>query len=399
MKNQVRKYFSFSQSDKNVLLLLCFALAAMLAAYWLIPRYIRPDTYQPDKQFEAAVENYRNGLVAKQEQAHEADDYRRKHRRYNSFAENGYTDRELLPKYNNEQRGATPNAQAEIPAQPSIPLTPFDPNQLDAQTGIALGLPPKIAKNIEKYLQKGGRFRKKEDLRKIYGFSESDYQRLEPYISLPETSTTRNSNNNYPEQRATAHSATYDKANAAEDEPKIQPDLFSVNTDDNNSGWRAGTTNQQPRNADNARRASFAGKTADLANLKIDINTADTTEWKKLPGIGSGRAKMIVKFRNSLGGFASVEQIKETFSLPPEVYDQIAPYLENKHSEIIKKINVNVATYDQLNAHPYIDPKVAKVIVKYREQHGKYAQISDLKKTDLVDDALLSKVAPYLSLQ
>ncbi len=391
MKNQIRKYFSFSQSDKNVLALLGFVLAAMLASYWLLPRFLSPTSNDASDQFEASVQNYQSSLATRQKEAREENDRKRKDRSHNSFAENGYTDREFLPKYNKEQ----PNDQPIATPQ----LAPFDPNLLDAPTAISLGIPPKTAKNIEKYLQKGGRFRKKEDLQKIYGLSESDYHRLEPYISIAPQNNSNNhsnyadkNNNSYAQRAAAGNEAMADNPPQNNDpaaEQRIEPALFSTD----NGQWKAG-------NSDNAaRRPAFTNKTADFANLKIDINSADTTEWKKLPGIGTGRAKMIVKFRNNLGGFATIEQVKETFALPPEVYDQIAPKLENKHPELLKKININAATYEQLNAHPYIEPRVAKVIVKYREQHGNYTQVSDLKKTDLVDDALLIKIAPYLSLQ
>ena len=64
----------------------------------------------------------------------------------------------------------------------TVVLAPFDPNRTDSVTFRRLGLPAWMAKNILRYRSKGGKFRKAEDFKKVYGLTEEQYQTLSPYI-------------------------------------------------------------------------------------------------------------------------------------------------------------------------------------------------------------------------
>ena len=75
--------------------------------------------------------------------------------------------------------------EEEVEEKREIVLKEFNPNTLDKEQALSLGLSDRVASNIEKYLSKGGQFYKKEDLKKIYNFEESDYVRLEKYIKIP----------------------------------------------------------------------------------------------------------------------------------------------------------------------------------------------------------------------
>ena len=130
----------------------------------------------------------------------------------------------------------------------------------------------------------------------------------------------------------------------------------------------------------------------------IDINTADTTEWKKLYGIGSKLSQRIINFRTKLGGFATVDQVGETFGLPDSTFQAIKPKLMVKSSSI-KQINLNNATLDELKAHPYIKYAIANAIVQYRNEHGQFKSVADLQKLGAVDELLLRKIAPYLTVE
>jgi competence ComEA-like helix-hairpin-helix protein len=114
-----------------------------------------------------------------------------------------------------------------------------------------------------------------------------------------------------------------------------------------------------------------------------------------LPGIGAKLSARILQFRNKLGGFHSVEQVKETYALHDSVFQKIAPYL--KLHTGITPININEATIDQLKAHPYIRYHLANAIVQYRTQHGAYRTIEDVKKIMIVDEQIFAKMAPYLT--
>jgi competence ComEA-like helix-hairpin-helix protein len=130
----------------------------------------------------------------------------------------------------------------------------------------------------------------------------------------------------------------------------------------------------------------------------IDINTADTSAFISLPGIGSKLASRIILFRDKLGGFYSIDQIGETYGLPDSTFQKIKQYLKIDNPSL-KKIDLNTATVDDLKIHPYIRLSLANPIVAYRNEHGAFSKIEDIKKVMAVTDEIYKKIAPYLALQ
>lgn len=219
---------------------------------------------------------------------------------------------------------------------------PFDPNTATDAELQELGLSPRLVSNILKYREKGGRFRVKEDFGKLYGLSDADFQRLEPFLLLPEAQ-----GGDYP--RPVAYSA--------------------------------------------GASASFAVK-KEVA--PIDINRAAKEDWQRLPGIGAWRAGQIVGYRDLLGGFAAVEQVAETRGLPDSVFQQIKPYL-SLITPVYRTISINTATIEELDAHPMISRKQAELIVRYRDQHGPYRQVEDIRKIAAFrEGGWVEKILPYL---
>ncbi len=216
----------------------------------------------------------------------------------------------------------------------------FDPNTLDETGWKKLGLREKTVRTILNYLSKGGHFYKPEDLKKIYGLRPDEYLRLEPYIKI-----------------------------------EVSP------------------ITETP-----ARYERKEKETANAPNRTVDINTADTSAFIALPGIGSKLAARIVNFRDKLGGFYSTDQVKETYGLPDSTFQKIKPRLQLGTAPV-KKININTATLDELKAHPYIKYSLAKPIVAYREEHGAFSKIEDIKKVMAVTEDLFIKISPYLSIQ
>ena len=130
----------------------------------------------------------------------------------------------------------------------------------------------------------------------------------------------------------------------------------------------------------------------------LNINTADSTKWILLPGIGAGYARRIIYFREKLGGFCSVNQVAETRGLPDSVFQKIKAQLVCPEY-IIEKININTATPEQLMQHPYITKQVANNIVQYRNRHGPYMALPDLHKLALVTEEMYRKISPYLAVK
>jgi len=222
----------------------------------------------------------------------------------------------------------------------------FDPNSISTSEWKRLGLRDKTIKTIENYLSKGGHFYKPEDLQKIYGLHDDEYERLKPYI-------------------------------------KIEPNLSKTNND---------YVSSKPKEEIQPAKSYAARYSA------IDVNTADTSALISLPGIGSKLAARIVTFREKLGGFYSVEQIGETYGLPDSTFQKIKQYLKLDNTSV-KKINVNTATIDELKAHPYIKYSLANPIVAYRNEHGSFSKIEDIKKVMAVTDEIYKKIEAYLTIQ
>jgi len=117
-----------------------------------------------------------------------------------------------------------------------------------------------------------------------------------------------------------------------------------------------------------------------------------------LPGIGSKLASRIITFRDKLGGFYSIDQVAETYGLPDSTFQKIKQYLKLDNS-LVKKVNINTTTVDELKAHPYFKFSLANPIVAYRNEHGAFTKIEDIKKIMAVTDEIYKKIAPYLTLQ
>ncbi|HUQ67692.1 MAG TPA: helix-hairpin-helix domain-containing protein [Flavitalea sp.] len=131
-------------------------------------------------------------------------------------------------------------------------------------------------------------------------------------------------------------------------------------------------------------------------NEPFEINKADTNAFIALPGIGSKLAARIVLFREKLGGFYKIEQIREVYGIQDSVYTMIAPMLRCNPGNI-KKIDINTAEKETLKGHPYIRWDMANALVAYRSQHGSFNSIGDLSRLDNIDENALKKLIPYIS--
>jgi competence ComEA-like helix-hairpin-helix protein len=132
-----------------------------------------------------------------------------------------------------------------------------------------------------------------------------------------------------------------------------------------------------------------------LLGTIIDLNTADTTQLTQLHGIGASFAKRIVSYRDRLGGFINKEQLKEVFGLDSEKYAGLQAQVKVDAGHI-RKIDINKATFDSLSRFPYLSYKQMNAIVQFREQHGEYASLDDMRNIAILNDEILRKIGPYL---
>jgi DNA uptake protein ComE-like DNA-binding protein len=129
--------------------------------------------------------------------------------------------------------------------------------------------------------------------------------------------------------------------------------------------------------------------------LIIELNRADSVTLRKLPGIGGVLSARIVKYRNLLGGYATIDQIKEVYGITSEVYNLVSGNLR-VDTMLIKKIKINAASYRELIRFPYLDRYEVEGILKYREIKGPVSGLSELIKNKLITEDQAAKIKPYL---
>ncbi|MDR2125460.1 MAG: helix-hairpin-helix domain-containing protein [Prevotellaceae bacterium] len=216
----------------------------------------------------------------------------------------------------------------------------FDPNTADENTFVKLGFSQKQAATIINYRNKGGNFKTANDFKKMYVVSEDNFNRLAPYI-------------------------------------KIAPDV-------NLQPTTTETTNSANENSATARPRVF-----------VEINSADTAELKKLRGIGSYYASRIEEYRNKLGGFADINQLKEIKGIDDERFAMFSNQVQIDTSSI-NKLNVNKLTPKELAQHPYINNYTARGIEQYRNFAGKIENLQQLVKEKILTDEQADKLKHYI---
>ena len=152
-----------------------------------------------------------------------------------------------------------------------------------------------------------------------------------------------------------------------------------------------------PRN-DSTKQVEFLSKKEYVKAFKypegtlVDLNSADTVELKKIPGIGSGIASSIVKYRERLGGFYSLSQLEEVKYVTPELLKWFK--LEN---DFVRKVEINKAGIDKLRAHPYLNFYQAKVIIEHRRKKGPIKSLSQLALYEEFTEKDLNRLSAYIS--
>ena len=224
----------------------------------------------------------------------------------------------------------------------SVVLQPFDPNTADSVLLRQLGLPVYIVRNILKYRAKGGVFRSPESFSRIYGLKEEVDQKLKPYITI-----------------APLVSVSH-----------VRTDTFRQLKD---------TIPYIPKYEE---------------GTIVDLNKADTSILKRIPGIGSTLARMIVVYRQRLGGFYDVSQLQEVPHVGVELNKWFVVTPAGLH-----KIQVNSASLDKLRSHPYMDFYKAKAIMEYRRKRGKIKGLSQLSMFEEFTEKDLKRLSPYLTFE
>lgn len=315
LNNLFQEYFGLSKKEARGALVLMFFCLLLLWTPFVFRRWISPAL--PFKR-ELIDMKKLDSIAVILEKQHQS-----KFKSYKPYPKKEYTKK--LPK--------------------PIRLFDFDPNSASVNDLETLGIPPFLAKRIEKFRSKGGKFRKNEDLLNIYDFPSDLFHKLEKHIVIASVSS-----------------------------PSKSPNPHSLHT------ALPGVSTPGPV----------------FKKVDFDVNVADTVQLVGLKGIGSKISMRIIKFRDALGGFHSENQYAEIFGLDSVALAELHRYA--KINSPVKKINMNTANAEELGKHPYLrDKRINATIVNYRNQHGAFQTIDDLRKVMVLNEDLIKKISPYLS--
>lgn len=217
---------------------------------------------------------------------------------------------------------------------------PFNPNTADSSTLIKVGLKSWQVKNLLAYRRAGGHWKDADDFKRLYGLSEEEYQRLRPYIQIP---------------------------------PPVKDVYFT----------------EKDRVRQDSLRQLRPEKFAELTVL--DLNTVDTLTLRKIPGIGVGYSRAIVSYRQRLGGFVSVAQLKDIEGLP----DRIEEWFTVDENAEVNRISINKSDFKTLVRHPYLSYEQVKVITTHIRKYGPLRSWRDLQLYPEFTPQDFERLTPY----
>ncbi len=224
-----------------------------------------------------------------------------------------------------------------------VKIQVFDPNILKEEGWRKLGFSSKQALAIINYKNVLGGFKQKEDLLSSFVIDDKKYKELEPFIRIVEEDA-------------------------------------SVNT------------------SFNEKNNESSGPKPEKETLFIELNSSDSLLLLQLKGIGPFYSRKIIEYREQLGGYYSTKQLLEIWKFDLNKLNQIEDYIWIDTTDLYL-LNINSDSIQLLYKHPYINWNQAKAIVNYREQHGDYITKNELLELVLINDSLLSKLYPYISLK
>ncbi len=214
----------------------------------------------------------------------------------------------------------------------------FDPNTVLEEELKQMGIPDRISKSILAYRNHGGKFRYKEDVKKLYGLTPQLYSDIEPYITLPVKG----------ESTPNAHSFR-----------------------------------------------NYSDSIARMASIIVELNSADSASLVALKGIGPASAKRILLYRNRLGGFYAVDQLTDIYGISPETIEKLKKNLVLDTSLIIH-IELNTISVDSLASHPYVTLYQARAIEYYRGKKGTIHSMDELVRNRILPQEVAQKLGPYI---
>ena len=281
MFSQLKDYFSFNKKERNGILLLSFILF-FLILFYQFSCLLKTETKTDFSDFEKAL------------------------------SELEYT-----------------NDPPQLKEQKS--LSSFNPNTLNDDGWLALGLSEGKLKVLRNYQKSGGYFKEKEDLQRCYAFGDKSYNTIKEYVSIPEIDEPK------PKSQQPIITTQIIELNQAD-----SLDLISVKGIDSfyakqilkyrNELGGFYSYSQFPEiwglEKLDVEKIKLLTTIDTLLISKININSATIEKLRHHPYLNYKQAKMIVNYRAQHGVFRSVKDIQKIRPISPEIFRKIAPYLQ-----------------------------------------------------------------------
>ncbi len=245
-------------------------------------------------------------------------------------------------------------------AEKKYKFRPFNPNTVTYEDLLSFGLSKKQAANILNYRDKVGIIKDKSQFGEIYCMRGELFDLVSPYLVFD----SQNSN----EDSAQRNEVSVNRNQVLENqnEERISPIKVS----------------QKPK--------------VERECLVLDLNLCDTLDLQQIKGIGKVRAGRIYRYGKRLGGYVSVEQLREVYGIDDEVFEMIKPHFKVSESEI-RKVNVNSDDVKYLTNHPYIDFPLAKALIRFRKEYNKdFQSIEEVRGIHILSQEEFEKLLPYL---
>jgi DNA uptake protein ComE-like DNA-binding protein len=287
---------------------------------------------------------------------------------------------------------------------------PFNPNTANDSIWKELGLDTRTSERITKYRKKGGQFKIKDDLKRIYGVDSVWFAHVRCSIELPD---------DYERPSST-------KFKGIEPKQAFDPNTIKV-SEANSVGveeWRIKRMISYREKVNPFREKKVLYKvygfdstyvekllpfvqidTYSLAQsypkeekVSVDVGRADSLDLLKIKGVGPYTAHNILSYRKRLGGFISLKQLLEVRGMDSARYESCLPQMKLTPVEQ-RKLNINKATFKQLLQHPYLNYEDVKHIVNFREQSRPFERVEELQYLEGFNEVKVSQLSPYLSVK
>ncbi|WP_167605254.1 helix-hairpin-helix domain-containing protein [Maribellus sediminis] len=351
-----RQFLTYSRSDRNAVLILAAILLLLIFANRILPAF-RTERSHDFSKLEGIIEDW-------------------------------------------EKKQALENAK------PELELFNFDPNVITRDQIEILDLPYFVKQNILSYRESGGKFTSTCDLRKIYGMNDSIFNAIKDYIQIERT-----------------------QAESSPVKTKVELEMTGTPFDPNkvsaDSLLKYGFTEFQSSNLIKYRDnggvftlpqdllkiygidSVFYVRIEDYIRIespnkevkeivRIELNGADTSDLMKLPGIGPAYASRIIRYRELLGGYYTVEQLLEVYGFPQEVYDRVSNQVFTDTVKL-NKLRINFLEYPELIRHPYLNKEQVTELLNHRDASGAYKKLEDIKFLESFDSENFKRIRPYIT--